>query len=434
MVPPAGRPLPGGFLLFLILVCLIQPVTAQVTTIYVDNQTGETACPDYDPAGRSCGSGKFAVFSDIADAARNVHPGTTVLIQPGTYNGGIVVRRGGTEAQPVVFKATGPGVFISGSAEERDAFYISESNHVHVEGLTIENADRAGLRISLSHHVQVRNSVFRDNGTWGIFTDFSDYTLVENCETSGSITQHGIYISNSSDYPVIRGNRIHHNAQAGLHMNGDASMGGDGIVSDALIENNIIYENGRRGASGINLDGVTHSLIRNNLLYENHASGISLYQIDGASHSHSNRVFNNTIVNGRFSRWALNMPSTANNQVLNNILLNQNRFRGSILVGFPVGEGFHSDYNVVMDSFAVEGESSRRLDFNAWRELGFDLNSRIAQLGELFFNWSADDYQLTPGSPAIAAGTPLPEIAADLQGNSRPLNHAPDIGAYQWSP
>ena len=30
-------------------------------------------------------------------------------------------------------------------------------------------------------------------------------------------------------------------------MNGDASMGGDGIITGALIENNIIYNNGVRG-------------------------------------------------------------------------------------------------------------------------------------------------------------------------------------------
>ena len=79
----------------------------------------------------------------------------------------------------------------------------------------------------------------------------------------------------SGDNPIIRGN-IHDNHACGLHMNGDASMGGDGVISNALVENNVIYNNGVGGGSGINCDGVTDSIIRNNLLYNNHANGRSL--------------------------------------------------------------------------------------------------------------------------------------------------------------
>src|SRR5204863_8725469 len=86
---------------------------------------------------------------------------------------------------------------------------------------------------------------------------------------------------------------------AGIHMNGDRNFTpGDGIISFALVEKNVIYENGAPpgGGSGINCDGVSDSVIINNLLYNNHASGISLYAIDGAEGSSRNRVYNNTIV------------------------------------------------------------------------------------------------------------------------------------------
>ena len=55
-------------------------------------------------------------------------------------------------------------------------------------------------------------------------------------------------------------------------MNGDVSLGGDGIISNALVENNVIYDNGLGGGSGINCDGVQDSVIRNNLIYNAHAS------------------------------------------------------------------------------------------------------------------------------------------------------------------
>jgi len=92
------------------------------------------------------------------------------------------------------------------------------------------------------------------------------------------------------------GNRVHHNSGADLHMNGDAIMGGDKIVSHGLVANNVFYENGNRGGSAINMDGVTEIIVRNKLLYDNHDSGISLYQIDEASEPHSNQVLNNTII------------------------------------------------------------------------------------------------------------------------------------------
>ena len=71
-------------------------------------------------------------------------------------------------------------------------------------------------------------------------------------------------------------------------MNGDLSQGGDGTISDGLIEQNTIYENGVGGCAGINMDGVTNTLIRNNLLYQNHATGIAIFQQDGAVCSHDN--------------------------------------------------------------------------------------------------------------------------------------------------
>src|SRR5207244_2669214 len=109
----------------------------------------------------------------------------------------------------------------------------------------------------------------------GIFTAFSNHPVIQN-NVSYSNGEHGIYHSNSGDYPTIRANQIHHNHAAGIHMNGDKSQGCDGIISFATVEKNVIFENGLGGGSGINCDGVDSSTFRNNLLYANHASGISL--------------------------------------------------------------------------------------------------------------------------------------------------------------
>ena len=313
-------------------------------------------------------------------------------------------------------------MIINGSGGERDAFFIENANYIVVDGLTIQNADRAGIRISMSVHVTIRNCILANNGTWGLFTDFSDFTLAEYNESYGAVDEHGIYISNSSDYPTIRGNILHHNHANGLHMNGDISMGGDGVISYALVEDNIIYENGTGGGSGINMDGVTNSIVRNNLLYSNHASGISVYQIDGGSGSHDNRILNNTILMASDGRWAINIPNAndTNNKVFNNILYTYHSWRGVISIASPTLTGFESDYNVVMDRFSTDSGDTR-ITLGAWRALGYDTHSVMATPAELFVDVSGNDYHLKAGSPAIDLGTFLGDVSDDLEGNPRPI-------------
>ncbi len=371
----------------------------------------------------------------IIFAATKVTAGDVVLINPGIYNGGIIVSTSGTASAPIVFRANSAGVIIEGSGGTRDAFFITEADHVIVEGLTIRRANRAGLRISLSDSVFVRNCTFSDNGRWGVFTDFSDYTLIENCETYGAVDEHGIYISNSSDYPTIRGNVIHHNHANGIHMNGDLSQGGDGIISHGLIEGNIIYENGVGGGSGINMDGVTDTIVRNNLLYNNHASGISVYQIDGGSGSKNNRLLNNTIIVPANGRWAINIPDLddTGNKIFNNILFSSHSFRGCILISTANLAGFESDYNIVVDRLSIDGGNST-ISLTAWNALGYDTHSFIATPAQLFVNPAARDYRLKLGSPAIDAGITLTDVLKDLTGLSRPVGRAFDIGAYEYNP
>src|SRR4029453_17768498 len=90
------------------------------------------------------------------------------------------------------------------------------------------------------------------NGRWGVLTGFSDDLLIEDNEMSRSVAEHGIYVSNSGDRPGIRRNHVWGNSGNGIHMNGDLSQGGDGVISGAVVEGNLIHGNGRTGGSGIN--------------------------------------------------------------------------------------------------------------------------------------------------------------------------------------
>jgi hypothetical protein len=220
-------------------------------------------------------------------------------------------------------------------------------------------------------------------------------------------------------------------------MNGDISeQPGNGLVQFATVENNIIWENGTSGGSGINCDGVDSSVFRNNLLYSNHASGISLYAIDGAHGSSYNHVYNNTIVMPAGARWVINIPDDGpqppptGNIVENNILYSPDSFHGSILIANPNAPGFFSDYNVVVSHFSDDGGDTA-IGLANWQKLGFDRHSVIATPAKLFVNVSSSNYQLKSGSPAIDAGTGLADVPTDILGVTRPQGVAWDIGAYE---
>ena len=268
-----------------------------------------------------------------------------------------------------------------------DGINLEGADYVTIEGFSVVGMPRTGIRSVLNHDVIIRNNHLDMNSKWGILTGFSDDLLIEGNVATRSQIEHGIYVSNSGDRPVIRNNVIWGNRANGIHMNGDASLGGDGIICGALVEGNVIYDNGVGGGSGINCDGVQNSVIRNNLIYNTHASGISLYRIDGGGGSSGNLVVNNTVLVAADGRWALNIQSgSTGNTVRNNILYSGHSFRGSLDISGDSLAGFSSDYNVVMNRFTTDGGDSVQT-LAQWRaSSGHDSHSLVAAPSQLFVN------------------------------------------------
>jgi parallel beta-helix repeat protein len=368
-------------------------------------------------------------WSTLVFASGQVGPGDTVHVQPGNYQG-FYLDTSGTAGNPITFLAEGTVNITSDNPNTPDGINVEGADYVVIDGFTVNDATRAGIRAALSDFVTVRNNSCGNNGRWGIFTGFTDDFTVENNETYGSVLEHGIYVSNSSDRPTIRNNVIHDNHANGIHLNGDLSQGGHGLIHDALIENNVIYGNGVGGGSGINGDGLTSSVIRNNLLYDNHASGISLYQIDAADGAKNNLVVNNTIINASNARWCVNISDgSTGNTVVNNILYNFHGFRGVITIDAASLPGFASDYNSLMDRFSIDGGDTV-IDFNDWQAEGYDANSFLATPTDHFVA-PGSNFHLKGTSPAIDAGTSTDAPTSDLEGNPRPVGTGFDMGAYE---
>jgi parallel beta-helix repeat protein len=387
------------------------------------------------PSGHDSSPGTLSQpFREIRRGITAAHPGDTVLVADGSYLGFDLDGMAGTPAAVVTIRAQGQGAVVmptTDRSDNRDTIHVLFSSYVVLDGLRSFNANRAAIRIDQADHITVKNGVYGDNATWGIFTDFSDDLLLENNECYASGTQHGIYVSNSSQRPVVRGNRLHDNAGCGLQLNADLSQGPPGLITGAVLEANVIWNNGTAGGAAINLDGVQNSIVRNNLLYNNHASGIACFQIDGAAGPSGMQIVNNTVDMASDGRWALLLKSSAgSNLVRNNILYDRNPSHGGIDYGDATDVAdTDSDYNILD---AVTPDDSTRVTLADWQLAGHELHSFSATPAALFVNAAAADYHLKAGSPAIDKGQTEPSAPTDIDGKARPIGPAYDIGCYEY--
>jgi parallel beta-helix repeat protein len=421
-----------------LLLCLLG-TNAFATTYYVSTSGSNSN------AGTAAGNGAWRTLQYAAD---NISAGDTVIVEPGTYVGFYMELNSGTESERIAFSAQ-DGVIINDdnpAGYSDDGIYLYDCDYVTVEGFEIQggngsNIARDGIRVvGASAAATIDGVIIRDNtingcDDRGILTGYADDILIENNEVSNSVKEHGIYVSNSGDNPIIRGNTTWGNNACGIQLNADLGAGGDGIISNALVENNTIYDNGSGGGAAINLDGVQDSTIQNNLLYDNHSTGIALWKGDGATGCINNDIINNTVVNANDSRWALSITvGSTDNTVFNNILYTYYpSFRGSFVISSDSLSGLASDYNIVMDRFSADGGLTG-LTLSSWQSTtGQDANSFIAVPSELFNNPALDDYSLFEDSLAINEGvamfnsTSAPEN--DILGFSR---STVDIGAYEF--
>lgn len=395
------------------------------------------------PSGDDAALGSRVVpWATLQHAVETVAPGDVIEVQSGAY-AGCRIGRSGAKGRPCVLKAA-PGAKVvldrpSPKSVRHSIIELQADDGVVsfwvIEGFEVAGSPRYGIDLLTTEAIVVRRCHVHDSRVSGILTSFSNHELIEDNETHHN-GEHGIYHANSGDDGVIRRNRIHRNAGCGLHMNADASMGGDGICSRMVVEDNTIWENGLKGGSALNACGVCDSIFRNNLCYHNYAGGISLYVGEATLGSSRNKVYDNTIVMAPNSRWAVNIPDTEDqrpapvgNEVIGNILYSPDANRGSIFVYDPARARLVSDYNIVVDRFCSTGDE-RAINLRAWQAMGLDRHSRLASLEPLFVDPARNDYRLRPGSPARGAGRVLPEVPRDLRGVRRPAR-APDAGAFQ---
>src|SRR5579884_3964384 len=321
-------------------------------------------------------------YSTIQAAANAAKPGQTVLVEDGTYAGFHSVHAG-TATAPIIFKAHGAHAVINSAGDSNgDCINIENTDDVIVDGFHLTGCGRAAIRAALATGVIIRNNVITDSGMWGIFTAFAPKVQILNNKVSQTRGQHGIYVSNSDvqdDDPVIRG---------------------------ALIEGNLVHDSGNKGFSLID---VQWSRIQNNIIYNNGlkgaAGGIHLAEQDTCTQDPSsyNVIVNNTIIEPHIA--AIRITTGTHNVIFNNIAIS---------------------YRTIAD----ETDGPNAIDRTS------NIQGKVS--ADMFVNAPAHDFHLLRGAPVIDAGLASYQgkaaPAVDFDGNKRPQGKGFDIGAYEYIP
>ncbi|RMG96076.1 MAG: DUF1565 domain-containing protein [Deltaproteobacteria bacterium] len=397
--------------------------------------------------GSDAGAGTAAdPWATLAHAASVVAPGDVVHVLPGNY-AGFTLETSGTEGAPIRFVAE-PGVIIDTPGPTGDGIRLQNVSDVVIEGFRIVGmpdrgiAHRGATPDAPSRRLVIRGNVIEMAAHEGMYLSevadsIVEYNTITDVGTDGpDVRGHCIYLANAgSDGTTIRGNELARCLKAGVHFNGDASIGGDGVISGLVIERNWIHDNAQ---NGLNMDGVQDSVIAGNVIEGNASNGIRAYRIDAAEGPRDLVIVANTIVVPSGGGWCVRITEEAGNGgsvVFDNVLTGLGDFGGAIaLDGTP---GFASDYNVVTGSFSPD-RGDTLLDLAGWQGLGYDGASIVADPQEVFVDVGGGDFHLRDGAVAIDFGvdTYMGRTApsVDMDGRPRPLGGAIDAGAYEYCP
>jgi hypothetical protein len=406
--------------------------------------------------GRDTNSGSQAApFATLNKAAEAVQPGQTIVVRSGTYNlssAVLIQNKRGTAAQPITVLGEGLPVFRPTDRNVVPASYkglisVSNSSHIVINGIRVENSGQFGFHVTRSDHVTVKNSqssgtklsaFWADNSTdiavtANDFSDFCDRGQFNNvgCQEGVSletVDRFDVGYNRVHDAPQVAGigpgggegidakygsknGRIHHNVvedlpQVGIYVDGWISGGANIEIDNNFVRKTylgIVVGSEQGGAvSGISI----HDNVVVDVGYD--AIAVGAQGTDGPKGDIS--IFNNTLVgNGK----AANKPPFC-------ILWGGSpcpAYGGGVRIDSKNLTGPVRVYdNIIADSATSDIAVPPAVRSNVtvsnnvfWSPNGnlFDdslVGTSAIQADPLFVNPGAQDYRLQPGSPAAGKG------------------------------
>jgi len=323
----------------------------------------------------------------LQHAVEQVQPGDTIWIESGTYTGFTATVSGQAGATITMKPVSGATVTIDSTSpynQYGDNVELNGVSYWSLEGLRVTGARRYGIHVAgsssnFAQSVTLSNNTIANSGLSGIYMIYVDYAVIEG-NISSNNGKAGIHLKYDGDYAVVRSNITRNNVGTGIQINGATPSAGDGIISYATVEDNVLSGNCQDGRGGaLNIERVSNSTISDNTIRKNGSDGIMLYNYAGGMCATDNTIRDNTVyVPSSSNGWALTLSHTdcTGNTVRNNVLISRNANAGSIRIPTADLAGFVSDRNQVVNRFSYNGGRTI-VDLSAWQALGYDQNSSL---------------------------------------------------------
>ena len=285
-------------------------VTAGLVTLLCSFAVAETYYVSLKGDDANKGMTEKAAFRTIKKGVSVLKAGDTLVIKSGDYGAEqIKVAASGKKGAPVTIKADEPGKVILTGSGGGNGMLIRGKDYVVVDGIRFTNFG-AGLAVKLSAYITVKNCIFHNNKTFGIYlyggspdrshhlifsgNQFLDYAdSGPGSPTSGKgISDYGIALYRARNVKVINNyfyghhhqclsfkSRMHDSIAAGnvfdgfyytaiyLGQNTDTKKYGSMRCKNLIAEGNIFRPSRKyRAKSAVIVSNVTGAVVRDNFI------------------------------------------------------------------------------------------------------------------------------------------------------------------------
>jgi hypothetical protein len=358
--------------------------------------------------------------SQLQAAMGSLTSGTTIMIQPGTYNltstlvinSGVrnVAIRGATNSCDDVV-LVGRGMANSNFGNVPHGIWIGNGQQVLIADLTIRDVyyhpiqldPTSGAQAPHIYNVHLINageqfikSSASVSGTVGVNDGIVEYSIMEYATSARSNYTNGVDVHQGANW-IIRHNLFRNIVAPSGQLAGPAILMWNGS-SDSVVESNLLLNVQYGIALGLDPNKTNdhiRGIVRNNFFYRNSSQGGDV---------------------------GITINNSAGTKVLNNTVILSGTYPNAIEYRFPSTTGVDIRYNLTDAAVQVRDGAT-----------GTVSNNVINAQPSWFANASAGDLHLAQtASLAIDRAQSHSSVTIDYDDQGRPIGSAPDIGADEF--